>query len=113
MLAILEDAIAVFVRSLNGGAVRRSEACAARAWLESRDRTTPFGFESICDVLGLESDYIRHGLRTVRARPAEAAARLVGRHRGRSPGPATPPGAPRMSVVAGRSPRHASATGSR
>jgi hypothetical protein len=91
MLAILEDAVAVFVKSLCGGAVKNREVCAARVWLESRDRMSPFTFESICDLLGLDSGYIRHGLRNMRARPAAAAARLAARHSGRPSGPPTSP----------------------
>jgi hypothetical protein len=87
MLAILEDAIALFVKSLSGGAVRRSEARAARAWLESRDRSLPFAFECICDLLGFDAGYIRRGLWGLRAAPAEGAARLAGRHHG---GPSRP-----------------------
>jgi len=91
MLAILEDAIALYVKSLCAGVVAPHEARAARTWLESRDCTSPFAFESICDVLGLDSSYIRRGMRTARARPLEAATRLAIRHHGRRSRPAAPP----------------------
>jgi hypothetical protein len=92
MLAILEDAVALYVKSLSSeGIVARREAHAARVWLKSRDCSWPFAFESICDLLGFNSSFIRRGLQIVRTRPAEAAARFAGRHHGRSPGPATPP----------------------
>ena len=80
MLAILEDAIMLFVKSVSENVVAGQEARAARAWLESRDRSSPFAFESVCDTLGLDSGYIRRGLWTVRARPAEAAARFAACH---------------------------------
>jgi hypothetical protein len=104
VLAILEDAIALYVKSLSEGAVAQHEARGARVWLKSRDRSSPFAFESICDLLGLDSDYIRRGLRTVCARPAEVAARLAVRHHGRPSGPAPPPRtapgvAPRVAVT--------------
>lgn len=82
MLAILEDAVAVFVKSVSGGAVKQSDARAARVWLESRDRTLPFTFEYVCEVLGLESDYIRRGLLCLRASPSQAAKRFAVRHHG-------------------------------
>ena len=91
MLAILEDAVALWVKSLSGGAVARHEVRGARTWLESRDRSWPFAFESVCDLLGLDSGYIRRGLRIACARPAEAAARLAVRHHGRRSRPASPP----------------------
>ena len=98
ILGILEDAIALYVRSLSARLVKPREAREARQWLESTDRSAPFAFESICDQLGLDSSYIRRGLQIVSARPAEAAARLATRHRGRPPGPTRPlrnlPGAP-------------------
>lgn len=33
-------------------------------WFQSSDRSSPFCFESICDALGLEPDYVRRLLRT-------------------------------------------------
>ena len=89
MLAILADAVLVYVKSFAEGTASPA-AREARVWLHSRDRSLPFAFESICDLLGLDSSYIRRGLRTARARPAEVATRLTSRH-ARSPGPATPP----------------------
>ena len=86
MLAILEDAVALYVKSLSsdGDAVTQRETCAARAWLQSRDRSLPFTFECICDLLGFDSGYIRRGLRVLRGTPFEAAARLAVRHHGRA-----------------------------
>ena len=92
MLAILEDAVALYVKSLSSRTVAGHEGSRAWAWLKSRDRSSPFAFECICDLLGFDSGYIRRGLRAARARPAEAAARLAVRHHGGSKaGTATPP----------------------
>jgi len=87
ILCILQDAIAVYAKKLAGGLVRPRVAREAREWLESSDRSSPFGFEYICDQLGLDSNYIRRGLGIVSARPAEASARLAIRNRGRPPRP--------------------------
>jgi hypothetical protein len=104
MLAVLADAVTVFVKSLTGGVAPR-EARAARAWLESRDYF-PFTFECICEALGFDARSIRRAVWALRARPAEAAARLAPR---RQPGPPPRPGtrppatvheiAPRTSVA--------------
>ena len=82
MVAILEDAVSIHVKSLSGGCVTRRDVREAREWLASRDRSLPFGFESICDVLGLDPSYIRRGVRAARARPTETAARFACRHHG-------------------------------
>jgi len=98
MLAILEDALSLYVKSVSEDAVALPDAREARVWLASRDRSLPFTFECICDVLGFDSGYIRRGLRTVRAAPAEAASRFSARHHGRRSGPATaPPTAPEVA----------------
>jgi hypothetical protein len=104
ILAILEDAVALCVKSPSEGAVAQHEARGARAWLKSRDRSSPFTFESICDLLDLDSGYVRRGVRALRARPAEAAARLALRHRGRPPGPGTRPATSHRTARASDSP---------
>jgi hypothetical protein len=95
MLAVLEDAIAVFVKSLSGG-VKRQEARAARAWLKSRD-CAPFTFECICDAVGFDAASMRRRVWALCARPVDASSRLTtrGRHPGRSPGPGRRPAAVR------------------
>jgi hypothetical protein len=91
MLAILDDAVALslHVKRWSEGAVAEHDARGAGVWLKSRNRSSLFAFESICDVLGLDSGYIRHWLRIVNPRPSEAAARRSVRHHGRRPGPVT------------------------
>jgi hypothetical protein len=82
MVAILEDAVSILVKNLSGGIVSRRDFREAGQWLASRDRSLPFGFESICDALGFDSSYIRRGIRAARARPTEAAARFAVGHHG-------------------------------
>ena len=89
MVAVLEEAIGLVV---NGTARAHSERNAlvreADRWLESDDRTAPFAFASICDVLGLETGRVRQALaawrgrRRVFRRPRLQAGR--GRHLVRS-----------------------------
>ena len=75
LFAILADATALYVEGLSSeGAVVRHEARGARRWFKSRDCSSPFAFESICDRLGLDSGYIRRGLRIARARQARGPA---------------------------------------
>src|SRR5579875_408424 len=49
----------------------------AEAWIESPDRTWLFSFENICDVLGIDADYLRRGLREWKARMAGGRGRVV------------------------------------
>jgi len=63
MLAVLEDALDCYRKC------RRSREAATRllfdetrAWVESRDRDTLFSFESICEALDIDPDYLRRRL---------------------------------------------------
>ena len=68
MLAVLGDAVDCYRR---GRGARDPETRLlfneTRAWLESTDRTATFSFESICDALDIDADYLRRGLRQQRA----------------------------------------------
>ena len=95
MLAVLRDAVDCYHRG------RRTREPATRllfdetrAWVESTDRRATFSFESICDVLDIDADYLRRRLRQRRAagrghggmasarlREGEAAARSHARAR--------------------------------
>jgi hypothetical protein len=60
MVAVLEEALATILSSSD----RRSEARRqveeeAWRWFESDDRTGPFNFGTICDVLGLNAERVR------------------------------------------------------
>jgi hypothetical protein len=66
MVAILEDAVEVY-RKQAGASVhdrkRRQLFDDAEAWIESADRSWIYAFENICDVLGIDAEYLRKGLR--------------------------------------------------
>jgi hypothetical protein len=65
MLAVLEDAIVVYQRyALARDPEKRQECTEAREWIASRDTSWPFSFDNICNVLGIDPEYIRCGLRT-------------------------------------------------
>ena len=63
-LAVVEDAITT-VRMTTGVQTPRARRLAIEAWswLASRDRSHPFAFENLCDHLGLDAGWLRHGLR--------------------------------------------------
>jgi hypothetical protein len=65
MVAILEDAIHIYrTHAARGG----SEFEEAEAWIENRDDSYVFSFQSICDIADLNADYLRRGLHAWKAR---------------------------------------------
>jgi hypothetical protein len=67
MLAVLGDAVDCYCRGRGARDPHtRLLFNETRAWLESRDRSATFSFESICDALGIDADYLRRGLRQQR-----------------------------------------------
>jgi hypothetical protein len=63
MIAVLEDAIVCLATAArNTGVHTRLQAVAAARWVRSRDRSWPFAFQSICDVLAIDGDRLRRHL---------------------------------------------------
>lgn len=75
MLAVMEEAIATFQRSVIAGG-RRSQKLAdeVEQWMDARDFSWPFSFENICQALELESDSVREGLRRWKHRELSLAS---------------------------------------
>jgi hypothetical protein len=74
MLAVLDDAIVslqknLFATSRRGRRIRHE----IESWLTSTDKHSPFAFESICDALDLDPDYVRGGVRCWRERQGALA----------------------------------------
>ncbi len=68
MLAILEDGIAcfqkyLFARDGKGKALFRE----AETWVEDKGGEAVFAFDSVCESLGLDSEYVRRGMRKWKA----------------------------------------------
>jgi len=94
MFAILEDAVDCFQKYLGTKESRGRLLCSdAEEWLMSDDRSWLFSFVNVCEVLGLQPDFIRQGLldwktkqleQTLAPKPtvAEAPSRPPGRKRG-------------------------------
>lgn len=80
MLAILEDAVDCYRKHAAAVDHRGRQLFEeAQSWIDAADSNWLFSFQNICDVLGLDSAYIRSGLRKAKAaamtRPA--AYRMV------------------------------------
>jgi hypothetical protein len=64
MLAVLGDAVDCYRRGRGAhDPATRLLFDETRAWVESTDRRALFSFESICDALDIDADYLRRGLR--------------------------------------------------
>src|SRR5262245_52162222 len=64
MLAVLEDAVYVYQRSCRQKDARsRRLFRETQEWFASNEATSPFSFFTICEVFGLDPDYLRAGLR--------------------------------------------------
>ena len=64
MVAVFEDAVRCFLNHCR--ATERTERALyqnARKWIESLERSGFYGFENVCETLGLAPDYTRRQLR--------------------------------------------------
>lgn len=63
LLAVLEDAVVMFLRYRNGQTTRSKRLFReTQEWFASTDRLSLCAFECICDHLNLDANYIRLGL---------------------------------------------------
>jgi hypothetical protein len=76
MLAVLEDAIDCFQKHAHASDLRGKQLFAESwEWIMSPDRRWLFSFENICQIVDMNPDYIRQGLKRWRIdhAPKEAA----------------------------------------
>jgi hypothetical protein len=69
MIAVLEVGVNDYLK--NAGARdphRRALFAEAEQWIEDREATWLYSFENICNVLGIDPDYVRRGLHAWRDR---------------------------------------------
>lgn len=67
LAAVLEQAIAIVMGEQSGFPALAHNRVRAEAigWFASADRYWPMSFENICDVLGIDPDYVRRGIRNI------------------------------------------------
>jgi hypothetical protein len=68
MLAVLEDAVHLYQVGDRRDTRARRVLDETEQWFASEETTSPFSFVTICQVFGLDSDYLRAGLCRWRAR---------------------------------------------
>lgn len=63
MLAILEDGIGCYLENLDASSAKKKRVFEeAVAWITETDGDWVFSFDSVCDSLGLNTEYVRQGL---------------------------------------------------
>lgn len=73
MVAVLEDAIDCFQKHCHARDAKARQLFEdAERWVSSDDRTWPFSFINICELLGLNPAYIREGLKLWKERRGAA-----------------------------------------
>ena len=78
MIAVLEDAVDVYRKQMGAREARGQQLfCEAEQWIEDPDRTWLFSFQNICDVLGLDPDYLRRGLHAWKERALQGGRGTV------------------------------------
>ncbi|MGE5307321.1 MAG: hypothetical protein ACM3TN_28785 [Alphaproteobacteria bacterium] len=73
ILAILDDAVQSFIATMrprNPKELREFEA--AQTWIMEANSDWIFSFESVCDQLGLDPDYLRGGLQKLKIEASHA-----------------------------------------
>ena len=63
VIAVLQDAVDCFQKHLHARDRKaRQLFLDAEEWIMSEDRTWPFSFENVCDLLQINAEYLRRGL---------------------------------------------------
>lgn len=78
IVAVLEDAIDCFQKHCDARDSKTRQLFEdAAQWVGSEDRTWPFSFLNICDVLNLDPAYVREGLEQHRERRMAQRSKIV------------------------------------
>ncbi len=94
LIAIMQDAIECFQKHLHARDTKRRQLYMdAEAWITAEDDDGTFSFENVCDLLGMNADYLRQGLLAWRDRErARHRARVShGVHARPTPAPSEAP----------------------
>ena len=84
MLAVLEDALGLVLLDARAPAKhRRAAVREASHWIDSDDRSRPFAFAAICDLLGIEIGRVRKAIDAMRCRPGDFIRKRFQAGRGR------------------------------
>jgi hypothetical protein len=69
VVAVLEDAVECFQKHIRARDIKARQLFRdAEEWIRSQDRSWPFSFENVCDLLQINPEYLRRGLMAWRDR---------------------------------------------
>ncbi len=78
VIAVLQDAVDCFQKHLHARDRKaRQLFLDAQDWIASEDRSWPFSFENVCDLLQINADYLRVGLKAWKERELGQKPRAV------------------------------------
>jgi hypothetical protein len=78
MCAIIQAAVEEYVKyAMTSHRGHQNIFAEVERWIESEDRSWLYSFETICDHLGLDSGYLRQGLRSWKVRARGATVPMV------------------------------------
>ena len=81
LIAVLEDAVDVYRKQAGAHDVRAQALFRdAEMWIEDLDCTWLFSFQNICEMLGIDAEYLRKGLRVWKQRAGGDRGRVVAFH---------------------------------
>jgi hypothetical protein len=76
VVAVLEDAVDCFQKHIRARDDKaRQLFLDAEEWIRSEDRSWPFSFENVCDLLQINPEYLRRGLIAWRDRQLQGQPR--------------------------------------
>lgn len=104
LVAIIQDAIECFQKHLHARDTKRRQLYVdAEEWINCDDDHGPFSFTNVCELLGMDPEYVREGLVTWRdrARSRERSRRRREQLRGDTVGPELVAKPARAVAVAG------------
>lgn len=72
VIAVLQDAVDCFQKHIRARDRKARQLFVdAEEWISSSDRSWPFSFENVCDLLQINPEYLRRGLLTWKDRELE------------------------------------------
>jgi hypothetical protein len=78
ILSVLEDAVECFMKLIDSGTSKGQRLFRdADEWINLEDKHWVFSFDNVCDMLDINPDYMRRGLRDWKERKLEAIARAA------------------------------------
>lgn len=79
VIAVLQDAVDCFQKHLFARDRKQQQLFSdAEQWIASSDRSWPFSFENVCDLLQINAEYLRRGLQNWKEHELDAQVERTG-----------------------------------